>query len=120
MALSILDRLKQKTIYKDTCWLYTGGNDGRKGYGKIRFLGKKVAVHRVSCHLFHKLDLNDKSLRALHKLECLNKNCWNPEHLYIGTDKDNGRDMIDSGILINRKVGNHEHERSPVWPRRNR
>lgn len=119
MALSILERLKAKTKYEGECWLYIGGHD-EKGYGRVRFEGKKRHVNRVSCHLFHGLDLMDITLHALHKLICPNKNCWNPEHLYVGTNEDNVRDTVTSGVLKSRKMGNQKHRRSPVWPRRNR
>ena len=111
MALSILNRLNEKTIRNNetSCWLYIGGNDGR--YGTIRFNGKKTKVHRVSAHLFHGLDLNSRTLRALHKPICPNKNCWNPEHIYVGTDKDNVQDTIKSSKWTNRKVGSQKYWR---------
>lgn len=104
MAAPILVRLNDKTIKdeKTGCWLWKGGNDGWKNYGSIRFNGIKTKVHRVSAHLYHGLNLQDKNLQALHKLNCPNKNCWNPEHLYIGTHSDNVSDMVLSGILLKR------------------
>lgn len=111
MALSIIDRLNEKTV-KDKlteCWIFIGGNDGHHGYGKIRFNGKKERVNRVSACLFLRLDLNDITLQALHKKECLSKKCWNPKHLYIGTRRDNARDAIELSKYKNRKVGK-QHE----------
>jgi len=101
MALPILDRLKNSTIIDDKtgCWLYIGGNDGRKGYGKIRFRYRKVAVHRVSAHLYLGLDLTNNNLQALHKQNCPNKNCWNPEHLYVGTHHDNMQDALEKVVI---------------------
>ena len=113
MALQPLDRLwmKSKIDENTGCWLWLGATDGRKGYGRIRFNKKKISTHRLSAHLYLKLDLFDKILRALHKHICPNKNCWNPEHLYIGTDRDNSKDAIESGVLINRKVGSQKNWR---------
>lgn len=107
MALNVIDRLNDKTIkcQETGCWLYTGSNDGYGRYGKARFGGVKVAVHRISAHLFLGLDLTDDRLRALHKPICPNKNCWNPDHLYVGTDRDNSRDMINAGVLFTRVKG---------------
>jgi len=111
MALSILERLRAKTEYIGECWLYRGAHDD-KGYGRIRFEGKKRHVNRVSCYLFHGLDLLDETLHALHKWRiCPNKSCWNPEHLYIGTNKDNVKDTVESGVLKSRRVGNQSHRR---------
>lgn len=116
MALQILDRLWSKTIIdeKTNCWIYTGSDDGRKKYGKIRFNGKKERVNRVSCHLFHGLELKDNTLQALHKQCCPNKKCWNPEHLYIGTRKDNARDALELDKYRNRKTGSQRHWRKNV------
>ncbi len=116
MALSILDRLNQKTVKdeKTGCWIFIGGHDGHHGYGKIRFNGKKERVNRVSACLFLGLDLNDKFLQALHKVLCLNKKCWNPNHLYIGTRKDNARDALELGKYENRKIGSQKN-----WKKKN-
>lgn len=99
MALPILDRLNDKTVKdeKTGCWLWIGSNDGRKGYGKIRFKYRKFAVHRVSAHLFLGLDITNREEQALHKPICPNKNCWNPDHLYVGTRYDNAADATSLG-----------------------
>lgn len=111
MALAILERLKTKTRYVGKCWLYIGGHD-EKGYGRVRFNGKKCHVNRVACHLFHGLDLSDITQHALHKWQiCPHKNCWNPEHLYVGTNLDNVKDTVESGVLNGRRVGSQKHRR---------
>src|SRR5437667_5281345 len=89
----LLSRIKERTRIDEStgCWLYTGGLD-EKGYGRIRLGNYIERIHRISAHIYLKLDLNDKLQLALHKLNCPNKNCWNPEHLYIGDYVDNMRD----------------------------
>lgn len=74
------------------CWLYTKCLSS--GYGQIRLSKKfKIYVHRLSAHLY--LDYNlDSDKIVLHKRECPNRHCFSPEHLYIGTDKENCRDWI--------------------------
>lgn len=112
MALSIIDRLNEKTVIDDNgCWIWTGGNDGHHGYGKIRFNGKKERINRVSACLFLGLDLNDNTVQALHKQICPNKKCWNPDHLYIGTRKDNAKDALELGKYRGRKVGSRQNWR---------
>lgn len=92
--ISLLDksiiekRIKRKSsIIPNGCWLFLGAiNNG--GYGKIRINNKTFDVHRLAAYLFLNFDLHS-NLQINHKRECPNKNCWNPDHLYIGTQSDN-------------------------------
>lgn len=79
------------------CWLYQGSfNDKDDKHCKIRFQGKKVYIHRLSAFIHWNFNLNSLIL-ILHKTNCPNKNCWNPEHLYEGTHRDNTLDTIKIG-----------------------
>ena len=91
----IIKKLEENTTKIAGCWLFEGPLDGQ-GYGAIRYDGKQVGVHRLSAHLFLGFNL-DSDMWILHKRECPNKNCWNPEHLYIGTPKENTRDFDIDG-----------------------
>jgi hypothetical protein len=84
---------------KDECWLWTGAVD-EKGYGKIFYQGNPVLVHRLSAHLFLGMNLYS-NIQALHKIICRNKNCWNPDHLYLGTNQENRRDAVKTGDAFN-------------------
>lgn len=75
------------------CWNWTGCKIGY-GYGQMRYCGKLVLVHRVSAHLYLKYDL-DSPLRVLHR--CDNASCFNPKHLFIGTQLENIRDCMEKG-----------------------
>lgn len=99
----LLKRLEKHTIKDQTtgCWLWIGNlSKGGKseGYGRINLFGIIFYVHRVSAYIYfdmplHKIiDKFTKNSQALHKTICPNKNCWNPEHIYVGTHKDN---MLD-------------------------
>lgn len=86
-------RRVQKT---DGCWLWTGGvHNG--GYGFMRGAGGKnaqnVSAHRFSYEL-HKGKIPSR-LVVMHS--CDNRVCVNPDHLSVGTHKDNTRDMIEKG-----------------------
>jgi len=90
--MNLLNRLNKNTNRdsKTGCWLWNLTKD-RYGYGIIRIDGKNKRVHRLSAIKFLGLDPNT-DLLACHKNICHNKNCWNPDHLYIGTHKDNMND----------------------------
>lgn len=95
---TILQRLWKKSTVdsKTNCWLWHGSNNGQ-GYGEIKLLQtKKFYVHRVSAKIYLNYDFLDKR-QVNHKMICPNKNCWNPEHLYIGTQVENMRDVRDLG-----------------------
>lgn len=78
------------------CWLFRGGLNST-GYGAVYWEGKQYFVHRVSTVVFFGLDYENKQSQALHKLQCPNHNCWNPEHLYVGTQRDNNYDEYRKG-----------------------
>lgn len=97
----IINRLKEQTIiYPDTnCWLWQG-EINHDGYGQIWAEGKRYTIHRLIAHFYWGLNLEDKTQLALHIQECANKNCWNPAHLYVGSQSDNRTDMYASGRII--------------------
>jgi len=66
------------------------------GYPIIRLGSKMVAAHRyVYIKKILKVDDLDSSIVVRHK--CDNPKCINPEHLELGSHKDNYNDMIDRG-----------------------
>jgi hypothetical protein len=82
-----------KVDLKTGCWLWTGGHNGA-GYGFAWVNDKSIKVSRLSAYLYLGFDLSSSKL-ICHK--CNNKNCFNPEHLYIGTDSDNKHDTVTAG-----------------------
>jgi len=81
---------------EDECWHWTG-QILSNGYGRIsvgaRNLGNELA-HRVSWRLANKQEIPEKMV-VMHK--CDNPKCVNPNHLNIGTHKQNTQDMITKG-----------------------
>jgi hypothetical protein len=73
-----------------TCWLWTGNKD-KNGYGKIYFLNKHMRSHRLSYKLFN--GNFDEKLLVLHS--CDNPSCVRPDHLFLGTNKDNMKDKVN-------------------------
>lgn len=90
--LSPLERLNRfKLIDPNTgCWRFTGSLN--KGYGQINIEGKIIKAHKLAAIIFLDYDPNG-DLQVNHK--CKNRDCWNPEHLYIGTQLENVQDMRD-------------------------
>jgi hypothetical protein len=73
------------------CWRFLGSQDGR-GYGQMNINKKIIKVHRLSASIFLNYNLNSH-LQINHKKECKYRDCWNPDHLYIGTQSQNVNDM---------------------------
>jgi hypothetical protein len=83
-----------KVNFETECWEWQGAiRSKNSGYGCIDIGGKVNGilwnVHRYSYTIF-KGEI-PKGLLVLHK--CDNKICCNPNHLFLGTQKDNIRDM---------------------------
>jgi hypothetical protein len=102
-AKPIKDRIESRSIPEPNsgCWIWLGSID-HWGYGQIRIcradqqaLGLKgtQAAHRMSW-VCYRGDIPD-GLCVLHS--CDNTVCVNPEHLWLGTLKDNSRDMVAKG-----------------------
>lgn len=92
-------RLIEKTeIDMETgCWLDVYGFKDPDGYTKIYYHAMSVRTNKFSAHFFHNLKLNDLKLQANHKIICKNRNCWNPGHIYVGTQAQNIKDSIKLG-----------------------
>lgn len=98
------------------CWLWTSAI-GTWGYGILRDGGRggrNVATHRYSWELHN--GTIPTGVRVLHK--CDIPACVNPEHLYLGTDKDNAQDRERRGRRVPaRGMQNGAHTHSERRPR---
>jgi hypothetical protein len=76
------------------CWEWKNSLS-QDGYGKFKCNKKTLRAHRVSYFLRYG-DLPD-NLFVCHK--CDNPKCCNPEHLFLGTPKQNIQDASSKGHL---------------------
>lgn len=97
-------RFNKKFIKTNSCWIWHGAKQAG-GYGTCKIIkhGRKLfdGAHRISFRI-HKGHIK-KGLIVCHS--CDTPACINPDHLFVGTYKDNTRDMIKKGRFI------------PIWYR---
>ncbi len=92
---SLEDRFwdKVKKLSENGCWIFTGCVS-KDGYGCFHVgQNKRAGAHRVS----YELNVGEIpfGMNVCHK--CDNPSCVNPNHLFIGTQQDNIKDMISKG-----------------------
>lgn len=90
------ERFWSRVDKSGSCWIWTGGLS-EDGYGLfsiwIDSKDKKIRAHRAS-YMLNIGDIPDGML-VLH--ECDNPPCVNPNHLFLGTHKDNSDDKVAKG-----------------------
>jgi hypothetical protein len=92
-AASDLARFQSKCTVDDAtgCWLWTGHRVF--GYGHFSMGGKDVRAHRAAWAFYRGAIPN--GMFVCHR--CDVPACCNPDHLFLGTPKDNCQDMIAKG-----------------------
>lgn len=80
---------------ENECWNWTGSLQP-KGYGQVRLQRKTRRTSRVAWEIKYGAIPDD--LFVLHK--CDNRACCNPAHLFLGTNTDNMRDMMQKGRKV--------------------
>jgi len=95
--ISLYDRFMAKVEKTESCWAFKGAvnNSGYASIVLVESPGKKrtYMAHRIAWELFN--GGIPSGLCVLHK--CDNRVCVRPDHLFLGTHKDNTQDCIQKG-----------------------
>lgn len=97
----MFERFWQRVDKTDTCWNWTGKTND-KGYGYLHCMGMVESAHRIS-YVISISPIPD-GLMVLHS--CDNRRCVRPDHLFLGTAKDNSDDMYAKGRSYTQRVRN--------------
>lgn len=89
---ALAERFWSKVDKGPSCWLWTRARDHR-GYGIFSIASRNQVASRVAWMLTHG-PIPD-GLNVLHR--CDTPSCVNPDHLFIGTQRDNLQDMDSKG-----------------------
>ena len=96
--MPLADTAKERLNSKRTidlergCWIWTGRTNS-EGYGRMRFKGKLMLTHRLAYQDF--VGPIPEGKYVLHR--CDTRPCFNPDHLFIGTQVDNMQDRKRKG-----------------------
>lgn len=85
-------RLKKYEVASNGCWNWTG-KQNQHGYGVITVDGRETRAHRAMYFMLN--PTTDATLVVMHT--CDNPRCINPDHLKLGTQKENMMDMHNKG-----------------------
>lgn len=76
----------------DSCWPWTSSRTSN-GYGRFRFSRGRHRAHRIAFLLSY--GEAPEGVGVLHT--CDNPPCCNPAHLFLGSQSENVRDMVNKG-----------------------
>lgn len=97
------DLLMQNILISENgCWLLTDKYSTKKGYGQICVYGRQIATHKLAYLMAYG---NPGNKHVLHS--CDNKNCINPAHLHLGSNRENIQEKVSRGRSL---IGSRHHQ----------
>jgi len=101
-------RTMQELLYRNIdisgeCFIWTGTEIN--GYGRLGYKGRDMLAHRAS-YIFFRGEIPD-GMFVCH--ECDNPACVRPDHLFLGTAKDNAEDCFKKNRTAHGEK-NHHHK----------
>jgi hypothetical protein len=94
MSENLKEKIEQNSmpVTETGCWLWTKFV-AKDGYGRLNKINGTTLTHRFAWMAYKgKIPEN---LCVCHK--CDTRCCVNPDHLFLGTKKDNAEDMVKKG-----------------------
>lgn len=105
----VVERFRERVQKTDGCWLWTG--DVARRYGRITIGQRAIRAHRFSYELH--VGRIPKGMMVCHR--CDVPLCVNPDHLFLGSAKDNMKDAVDKRRHAQSRKTHcrHGHEYTP-------
>lgn len=97
------------TANPNCCWEWQA-NTSKSGYGKVTVKGITILAQRMAYYIHTGID----PIGSIILHTCDNRKCVNPNHLSIGTHKDNSRDMIIKGRGKEQFMNGEKHKNAKL------
>ncbi len=101
---------KVNKLNNDECWEWNVSCRSN-GYGAFKTKNKTHSSHRLSYEIEHG-EINNPKLFVCHT--CDNRQCVNPDHLFLGTAKDNMQDCKIKGRMVIPEGFKFEKQHTPL------
>ena len=89
---------KVPKLGNNECWECAHTKD-KDGYGYLKFNTKATKAHRIAYCLANNLAINDIKGKFI-RHTCDNPSCCNPNHLLLGTVRENVNDQIERDRIV--------------------
>lgn len=93
----------------DACWIWHGARSSASGYATFRYYGHNINGHRAAWLLTYG-PIEGKDVDVLHRCNNGHRGCVRPDHLYLGSHRDNMQDKIAAG----RSLRGHNNPRAKL------